>query len=469
MPQVGERRSGATETVEWDGSRWAPVSAAPSTVDNPRSFGLLDMIPGLKDALNIPENLYKGAKAAPDVLSGLVHEPAATLKGFASGASEAATPGRLGLLALLTPGLGATLPAALAAAGGQATADAIRVATDAPNAPTSFGRGVGDVAEAAAVPAVAAGLGKIPALARKIPGAIGTVTSKIGPSTIGGTLGAVDGYRRGGITGAIEGGVAGATTGRLLRALEGMTPAAEAEAAVAPADPSAPHMDFSRPVPASSLTQEQIGQRYTAARAAGGAPKPAVEPTYQARPTPGSVPQAKLDSALGGLTGDTATAAADNIANGSSFSNGHIIPEARPTELTDLAEEGGARQDRPYDIDYGGVMPDFTFEAGDANRPGLSVGSAGPKTTLDRLENAVAPLTNDAATAAPSDGMARTFSQFSDDVDHIANQEPGPLEDLFGRKSGFLSRSTPTKADQAGLAELRARRLASTLQSLQPQ
>src|SRR5689334_24069814 len=42
MPQVGERRTGQTETVEWNGQRWEPVAtAAPPAEDSAisRFFG----------------------------------------------------------------------------------------------------------------------------------------------------------------------------------------------------------------------------------------------------------------------------------------------------------------------------------------------------------------------------------------------------------------------------------------------
>lgn len=207
MPQKGEIRRGATESGQWDGSQWIPLEASkPASVDNPRSFGWLDAVPGLRDALNIPENLVKGAQALPDVARGLVHEPGATLKGFAQGTSEAATPGRVGLLALLTGG--ATVPAALAAAGGESIAQGTRVATDAPNAPQSFPEAAGNVLEAAAVPGVAAGLKAVPGAVESMGG-----TRKVAGRVLGAGLGGYEGYKYGGISGAIAGAAGGGALG----------------------------------------------------------------------------------------------------------------------------------------------------------------------------------------------------------------------------------------------------------------
>lgn len=235
MPQKGDEQHGATEHLRWDGHRWNPIEAPkPATVDNPRSFGVLDYIPGLRDALNIPENLVKGAQALPDVARGLYNEPAATLKGFAGGASEAATPGRVGLLALLTGG--ATVPAALAAAGGESLAQAGRVATDAPNAPQSFPEAVGNVAEAASVPGVAAGLKAVPEAVQSLGG-----TRKVAGRVLGAGLGGYEGYRYGGIPGAIAGAAGGGALGGMtggsptMRALRAVIGGGADEAASAPA------------------------------------------------------------------------------------------------------------------------------------------------------------------------------------------------------------------------------------------
>ena len=216
MPQKGEVRHGATESGQWDGSRWVPLDK--STVDNPASFGWLDAVPGLRDVLNLPMNAVKGAGALPDVARGLINQPGATLKGFAGGASEAATPGRLGLLALLTGG--ATLPAALAAGGGEALAQGTRVATDAPNAPRSLPEAAGNVAEAASVPALAGAIKAVPGAVERLGG-----TRNVAGRVLGAGFGGYEGYRYGGIPGAIAGAVGGGSlggTGGGSRAMRGL-------------------------------------------------------------------------------------------------------------------------------------------------------------------------------------------------------------------------------------------------------
>ncbi len=243
MPQQGEIRHGSTESVQWDGSRWNPITTQKGSVDNPVSFGWLDAVPGLRDALNIPVNAVKGAQALPDVVRGLVHEPAATLKGFAGGVSEAATPGRLGLLALLTGG--ATLPAALAAGGGEALAQGTRVATDAPNAPQSFPEAAGNVAEAAAVPAIAGAVQAVPGVVQRLGG-----TRKLGSRILGAGYGGYEGYQHGGLGGMLGGAVAGGIAGdvlgggsptmRALRMVMGGGATDEAAAATAVPKPATP-------------------------------------------------------------------------------------------------------------------------------------------------------------------------------------------------------------------------------------
>ena len=211
-PKPGEHNSfGET----WDGRGW--TAAKPATVDNPRSFGVLDYIPGLRDALNIPENLVKGAQALPDVARGLYNEPAATLKGFVGGASEAATPGRLGLLALLAPGGGSMAARALAAAGGESAAQAGRVATDAPNAPRSFPEAAGNVAEAASVPALAG-------VAQGVPNAVARAggPSGIAKRVVGAGIGGYTGYKLDGPIGGIIGAAGGAASPNALRAIRTM-------------------------------------------------------------------------------------------------------------------------------------------------------------------------------------------------------------------------------------------------------
>lgn len=262
MPQIGEIRRGKTESGQWDGQRWQPITHQDPSVDRPVSFGILDSVPGLRDVLNLPVNAVKGAEALPDVARGLIHEPAATLKGFVGGASEAATPGRLGLLALLTAG--ATAPAALGAAGGEALAEGGRYLTDAPNASRSLPEAAMNVVEAGSVPAVAAGL-------KAVPGAVGRMggTRKVAGQLVGAGIGGYEGYRYGGVPGAIAGAVTGGAVGggrgsaslRGLQRILGVEAAEKTASDVAPEivdrfKPNRSGIGRSREVPGFSMPKE---------------------------------------------------------------------------------------------------------------------------------------------------------------------------------------------------------------------
>lgn len=143
-PQVGEQRHGETESVQWDGSRWAPIARNPS--------------------------------AEAGYHPGLATDPtSASLQGFLSGASEAATPGKIGALAaMLVPGMA---PAILTGAGAMAGTDMLRRLFDTANAPTGMGDLGRDVVESAMPSAVGGAINAIPDTALTIgsfiPGKIG--------------------------------------------------------------------------------------------------------------------------------------------------------------------------------------------------------------------------------------------------------------------------------------------------------
>lgn len=75
MPQVGERRSGASETVEWNGSRWAPVSAAPAAAE-PQEGALSRFFGGaMKTSPLNPMNLVRAAAHPIDTVVGAMTGP----------------------------------------------------------------------------------------------------------------------------------------------------------------------------------------------------------------------------------------------------------------------------------------------------------------------------------------------------------------------------------------------------------
>jgi hypothetical protein len=189
MPQVGERRSGATETVEWNGQRWSPVEHAPSA----------------------PAPGGGGSSFLGDLWSGLKNNPAATLKGFlqggATGVPNAVTIAQTAL-PFVTGGMSIPAEAAIGAASNLG-GDLINRAAGDPNAPQSFMDLMKHAGEGALLQGgVSAGLKGVKALAGAASrsGNLGAVA--------GGATGAYEGYKHGGVTGAIEGGAAGAFLGK---------------------------------------------------------------------------------------------------------------------------------------------------------------------------------------------------------------------------------------------------------------
>jgi hypothetical protein len=73
MPQIGERRSGATETVEWDGQRWQPVEGGAA----PQQEGALSRFLGgaLSTSPLNPMNLVRAAAHPVDTLGHLIGDP----------------------------------------------------------------------------------------------------------------------------------------------------------------------------------------------------------------------------------------------------------------------------------------------------------------------------------------------------------------------------------------------------------
>lgn len=156
MPQVGERRVGRTETVEWDGARWTPVPHQASGAEG-------GYHPGLADS---------------------EHPGLAALKGFISGGATglptAARIAQFGLIPLLTGG--ASIPAQMAiGAGSQGMADLADKAAGDPNAPQDFGDFMTHAATGAIGPLVVGGGMKI---LSKVPGAALAVASRM-PGKIG--------------------------------------------------------------------------------------------------------------------------------------------------------------------------------------------------------------------------------------------------------------------------------------------
>lgn len=80
-------------------------------------------------------------------------------------------------------------------------------------------------------------------------------------------------------------------------------------------------------------------------------------------------------------------AAEENALRNAPYGEGAVLPSnIMPTELRDQALEGlRTPQAKPYDMDYKGVVPDFTFEAGQADVPGITVGKAASDVAQGRV------------------------------------------------------------------------------------
>lgn len=232
----------------------------------------------------------RAANAAPGqgYHPGLETSPTmARLRGFFSGAADAATPGKLGTAAALAAALpsgGLSFPAAaLLAGGGDALAEFLRVHDDTPNAATTFPEAAGRVVRSAAGPLVAGALGAVPSLVSRAIPAVANLSPVLTSGTGGAILGGVDGYRRGGVVGALEGaaagGVGGATLGALPRSLAALQAIASrmgpeaATAAEAPEAVSALNLGraASAPVSAPSRAPDLMDQ-YTASLPTGSVP-----------------------------------------------------------------------------------------------------------------------------------------------------------------------------------------------------
>jgi hypothetical protein len=485
MPQIGERRSGATETVEWDGQRWQPVQhtasngsdsdfmallsradalssggggpqgqryeratpAQPSAEDmaaytqerpstvkpvkpnlgNPvHTPGWTDWIPGFNDVVNLAPNLIEGAKALPGAMHNLFLEPDKTgipnqtIRGGVQGASEAATPGRTGLLALLTGG--ATLPATLGAAGAQAAVEGARYLSGAENAPTSPMDAITDIGEAALVPGAPAAIGKYaPKVAAMLP-----TNLRPGNRTKGAVLGGLVGYRHGGLVtgpgmlGGIEGALEGGLIGNRLtksNVLGGLAEAAglgaEKEEGAAAAKATRSSTDWSKdasarptwdPAGPSKRAASEAAQQAARTRASnvklgdiGNVPYRTPEPTFTGndianatdtydRAVPGEF--ANRSSSLGQSTLKTMRDAGYEVPEGGFQSSRDIDNIANGPNPDALAAQAAIRKPpsnppflkfaaEPDFVDNLPDVPDFSYEPGYSDIPGSTVGETG--------------------------------------------------------------------------------------------
>lgn len=122
-----------------------------------------------------------------------------------------------------------------------------------------------------------------------------------------------------------------------------------------------------------------------------------------------------------------ATAEAENLQNGASYGNGHVMQEPKPTELLDMAMEGIDPQSTgtytSLEGGYGAVVPDdFTFEAGNPDVPGLTIGD-----DLGSIDGVMSPLPE-----------TRTSS---------AVRELPRQDEYWGIRDGEMPQAAPRKGD----------------------
>lgn len=139
--------------------------------------------------------------------------------------------------------------------------------------------------------------------------------------------------------------------------------------------------------------------------------------------------------------------------NHSTYGNGHILPEGIiPTERLDAMAQGledAAGPHRAYDIDYGGVMPEFTFEGEQGKYPApvgaTEMPAANPLSKLESLKGLESGPVSASGSSAPVPAAAgQSFSDFSNSVDDIVNGA-GP-DDIPSSNHTGLGRSRLTNS-----------------------
>lgn len=391
------------ETRTWDGGQWV---AAPTSAE-------AGYHPGLEDS------------GSPWL---------ARIKGFLSGASEAATPGKVGTLAALAvPG---AAPAALVGGGAMALADMLRTHFDTANAPKSMGDAAMDVGGAALGAGIKGPISKGYELASNVVKNPRALTGGTGA-----VVGGLEGYKRDGIPGALGGAVAGGLGATMLGKRLGLISDAIAPEAGATAEssvmPSAVNPRLSREVPGFSYPEaapipEAPGEAIPGLR--GNNPPNSPRPGGK---SPGLTDT--LKNALDGLSGGNPSEAVaqsgkladtpsvrsferENMLRNSHFADGGVMPAgpgARPTELYDLATTSQEPQGFDWPEAGGRYEPD-------AN--GSHVLSGPVAATADQ---AAGPEFQQLGDSTPPSIAALDHPQnpdvmpkaFSDGVEELANQE----------------------------------------------
>lgn len=435
MPQIGERRSGATETVEWDGQRWQPVEGGAA----PQQEGALSRFLGgaLSTSPLNPMNLVRAAAHPVDTLGHLIGDPLNNLF-KAGGDVKAAVTGergdRLSSALQAVEHLGGAVPL-IGPAG-------IQAGEKIGNGDIAGGAGeLAGLASGALVPDVASGL------ANNVPGAMirggeavargGAKLKGAGGVSVGGihvpltTMGLAEAVMRGDPKGlavaaapyAMEyGGKGMAATGRALEGLRGLRgPKAEPEGW----DPAGPSKRA-----ASQAAQQAARQKASNVQLGeiGDVPYKMAEPeltgndianatdTYN-RAVPGEF--ANRSSSLGQSTLKTMRDA------------GYEVPEGGFQSLRDI--DNLAKGPRPTpDIPFNGL--DDLSSGGFQPNPVLP--NIGPRNALTRIAHpeAVTPEVldpNDYIGERLSDGSIRspesqrweTFSKTSKAADAVKTQD----------------------------------------------
>lgn len=394
MPQVGERRSGPTETVEWDGSRWNPIAQTSAEA-----------------------GYHPGLNTSPTE---------AMLQGFLSGASEGALSPQgkaaiSGGAALLGP---AGIPVA---AGAEGLAALLGTHYGVSDAPQSFGEAAADVAEPTASTAlfgaaIPAGLKYAATLPKTVTGAGGAL------------YGGYKGYKYGGIPGAIEGAVLGGTTGtampRLLRAIGGLAGgAAEADnVAVRPAGTKAQTLNDVLDGILNDYRQEPAETPYTR----NTNPTPDVRSIDRGNlatppaPEPPVSPLPHADSAE-----------SDNILHNMPFGEGRAMPTPiLPTELRNAALDGLNAPGNPdslgFDTDYKNLTGQNSLPRANvvetAATPQVSPTHADVNSLIDAMGSANTPAASQLSDVDTHEGEPASLGQWFDRGSFDSGAQAAPMK-----------------------------------------
>lgn len=379
MPQIGERRSGATETVEWNGQRWMPVDETPAPAEAPQEGALSRFFGGAMSTSPLnPANIINAVSHPIDTLGHAVVDPLVNLFKAASNYKEFAS----------QPGKGASWTPLVQAAEHLGGAVPL-VGPAAINAGEKIGNGdiaggageLAGLASGALVPDVVEGA---PRAMQKAGGAMergGTALATRGGISVGGvhvplsTIGLGEALLRRDPVGA----AVAATPYALKYGGKGMRMAGEALEGLRNPAPEGETWDPAGPARAARAKAAQQAAR----EAASGDPL-STEPNAvytgtppKASPLQGVEGIARRANDMGAATLDSFQRAGYDVSPGG-FRTAADLDRLKKGGGRNAAFEQFAMRPNTFEEDLSAAdVPDFEYEAGEADKPGLSVGEMG--------------------------------------------------------------------------------------------